>query len=294
MPQTLYAYVPEPKDRANVEASTRTGMIAGLAGLAAVGSLALTTRTYRLTQQGQFADRYTKAIAQLGDDRLDVRLGGIYALERIAVDSKRDHPTVVEVLSAYVRERCAPTQIVRPASRRTAHPPTLHKQVKVGVDVQAALTVLGRLPHRAGVSRGDLSWTNLSNVSLARADLTGALFMGAKLTGASLVRAKLPKAGLVTADLTRADLTLADLTGAYLGAADLTEANLSGANLSRADLPIADLVGAELSLANLTQANLPRANLTRAKDLAQQQLDAALGDEYTKLPAGLQRPVDWC
>jgi hypothetical protein len=127
VPQALYTYVPEPKDRANVEASTRTGMIAGLAGLAALGGLALTSRTYRLTQQGQLADRYTKAIAQLGDDKLDVRLGGIYALERIAVDSKRDHPTVVEVLSAFVRERSAPIQMVRPANRRTAHPLTLRK-----------------------------------------------------------------------------------------------------------------------------------------------------------------------
>ena len=33
VPQALYAYVPEPKDRASVEATTRTGLIAGLAGL---------------------------------------------------------------------------------------------------------------------------------------------------------------------------------------------------------------------------------------------------------------------
>jgi hypothetical protein len=41
------------------------------------------------------SDRYTKAIEQLGSDKLDVRSGGIHALERITVDSKRDHPTVV-------------------------------------------------------------------------------------------------------------------------------------------------------------------------------------------------------
>jgi hypothetical protein len=38
----------------------------------------MATRTYRLTQQGQITDRYTKAIEQLGSDKLDVRLGGIY------------------------------------------------------------------------------------------------------------------------------------------------------------------------------------------------------------------------
>ena len=59
---------------------------------------------YELTEQGQVTDRYTKAIEQLGSDKLDVRVGGIYALERIARDSKTDHPTVMEVLAAFIRE----------------------------------------------------------------------------------------------------------------------------------------------------------------------------------------------
>jgi hypothetical protein len=42
----------------------------------------VTVRTYRLTQQGQITDRYTKAIEQLGAEKLEVRLGGIYALGR--------------------------------------------------------------------------------------------------------------------------------------------------------------------------------------------------------------------
>ncbi len=49
-------------------------------------------------------DRYTKATEQLGSDKLDVRIGGIYALERIARDSARDHPAVMEVLAAFIRE----------------------------------------------------------------------------------------------------------------------------------------------------------------------------------------------
>lgn len=112
VPPLLYEYVPDLNQRAAAEASTRTGLIAGLVGLAALGGLVLTARTYRLTQQGQITDRYTKAIEQLGAEKLEVRLGGIYALERIAVDSKRDHPTIVEVLSAFVRERApyAPTK----------------------------------------------------------------------------------------------------------------------------------------------------------------------------------------
>ena len=111
VPPALYEYVSDPKDRVAAEASTRTGLIAGLAGLAALGSLMITSRTYRLTEQGHITDRYTKAIEQLGSAKLDVRLGGVYALERIAVDSKRDHPTVVEVLSAFVREHSDPAHV---------------------------------------------------------------------------------------------------------------------------------------------------------------------------------------
>jgi hypothetical protein len=61
-------------------------------------------RTHELTEQGQVTDRYTKAIEQRGSEKLDVRIGGIYALERVARDSARDHPTVMEVLTAFIRE----------------------------------------------------------------------------------------------------------------------------------------------------------------------------------------------
>jgi hypothetical protein len=56
-----------------------------------------------------------------GADKLDVRLGGIYALERIAKGSKRDHPTVVEVLSAFVREHAQPPTQPRPGTADDAN-----------------------------------------------------------------------------------------------------------------------------------------------------------------------------
>jgi hypothetical protein len=74
------------------------------AGVVAAGALLFTGRSFLLSREGQVTDRYTKAIEQLGSDKLDVRIGGIYALERIARDSRDDHPQVVEVLTAYVRE----------------------------------------------------------------------------------------------------------------------------------------------------------------------------------------------
>jgi hypothetical protein len=74
------------------------------AGLFALGALVYTARNFSLSREGQVTDRYTKAIEQLGSEKLDVRIGGIYALERVARDSVRDHPTVIEVLTAFLRE----------------------------------------------------------------------------------------------------------------------------------------------------------------------------------------------
>jgi hypothetical protein len=57
-------------------------------------------RTLDATRDGQIADRYTKAVEQLGSTTIDVTIGGIYALERIARDSPRDHPTVMDRVPA--------------------------------------------------------------------------------------------------------------------------------------------------------------------------------------------------
>src|ERR1700733_5599446 len=57
------------------------------AGLFAAAALVFTGRNFTLSREGQVTDRYTKAIEQLGSEQISVRIGGIYALERIARDS---------------------------------------------------------------------------------------------------------------------------------------------------------------------------------------------------------------
>ncbi|HEX3964690.1 MAG TPA: hypothetical protein VHZ03_49920 [Trebonia sp.] len=52
------------------------------AGLVALVALIFTARTFHLSREGRVTGRYTKAVEQLGSDKLDVRIGGIYALDR--------------------------------------------------------------------------------------------------------------------------------------------------------------------------------------------------------------------
>jgi uncharacterized protein YjbI with pentapeptide repeats len=229
------------------------------AGLFAAGALAFTAlnfslsrRTFELTEQGQVTDRFTKAIEQLGSDKLDVRIGGIYALERIARDSAKDHPTVMEVLTAFIREHSRepwpPPDTGNPDQRRLTRP-----------DVQAAVTVVSRRD-----AKRDIQPIGLGGADLAGADLTRANLRGANLRGANLTRADLTRAALDDADLTRANLARANLDGADLANATLFEAHLDGANLTNANLTRTPLFDANLTRADLDDANLTRADLTGA------------------------------
>ncbi len=66
-------------------------------------------------RQRRIIESFSKAIEQLGSDKLEVRLGGIYALVRISQESPRDDWTVVENLTAFVRERPQRTEAERAA-----------------------------------------------------------------------------------------------------------------------------------------------------------------------------------
>jgi len=237
------------------------------AGLVAIGALWFTARNFTLSREGQVTDRYTKAIEQLGSDKLDVRIGAIYALERIARDSPKDHPTVMEVLTAFIREHSREQwprpEDSQPLPERSTRP-----------DVQAAVTVAGRRN-----AKRDILPVNLARANLTGADLTGAHLSDADLTGAQLAHADLIRADLSGAHLARTDLTSADLSGAHLARTDLTSADLGGARLldaelARAHLNAANLTSAQLGGADLTGAYLTSAHLNGA-DLGGADLTAA-------------------
>ncbi|MEO1700749.1 MAG: pentapeptide repeat-containing protein [Pseudomonadota bacterium] len=113
-----------------------------------------------------------EAIAETGDwqvfsqtvSNLEVRIGAIYALERIAQDSLRDHIQIMEILCAYIRENAPASEapeLPKPpewfegeneegndfeeaiGTWKTEHRKAL-EGIKPRADVQTALTVIGR------------------------------------------------------------------------------------------------------------------------------------------------------
>src|ERR1039458_1521742 len=143
----------ERENEARKTLSQIVGGILLLAGLySSMQNLALQTESLVSTREGQITDRFTKAIEQLGATdvtgrpKMEVRLGAIYALERIARDSERDHWPIMEVLMAYVRREPSPSkdaaQIGKQAIGTKAHPIENPDPRPLRADYMAILTVI--------------------------------------------------------------------------------------------------------------------------------------------------------
>jgi hypothetical protein len=245
-----------------LEDNFRKTIVQSLGGAIVLLGLYYSARTFGLSRQGHITDRFTKAIEQLGKldgdhPAIEVRLGGIYALERIAIDSPRDHWTIMEILTAYARQN-APLDPDRPYTQGE----------KPRTDIQAILTVLGRRKARPNREhpgqRLDLSISRFCGAKLTSLNLQNAILDSANLQGADLHSTNLQDANLQDARLQGTNLADANLRGANLFQANLQGAYLLGADLQDADLRIAKLEGAKLEGANLRIAKLQGARVNGA------------------------------
>jgi uncharacterized protein YjbI with pentapeptide repeats len=313
------------KERASSINGVRATLVQGVVGLAALAGIFVAWQQLQtdreqsrgdrqqlrdqlsLTRQGQVAERFTRAVDQLGSDKLEQRLGGIYGLERIAKESDNSDTRLVtfEVLTAYVhqhspRDPKTPTRL--PGGADTPTPPP---------DVQAAVAVLGRrtalatdppLDLRnvdlrgarlsgaklqgtyfggAQLQNADFSLAQLRVANFDEAQLQGTSFDGAELQNATFSRAQLQKAHFFGAKLQGTDFFGAQLqgtgfAGAQLEAARFGSARLQNAIFSRAQMQRTDFTGAQLQKADFTGAQLQWANFSRAHLEAANFLNAQL------------------
>lgn len=174
----------------------------------------------------------------------------------------------------------------------------------------------------AFIAKGDLMFAHLEGAKLNHAHLEGADLRWAHLDGANLMGAHLQGAVLRLTPLKEinmevAELDKADLSDAHLEKADLMGARLQGANLEQAHLDGAFLGDSKLEGARLRKADIrgallssaafgtystecgPRltdirfANLSGVIGLEQSQLENAMGNHETILPAGYTYPAHW-
>jgi hypothetical protein len=250
--------------RLKAENDVRTTLVQVAAGgVLAVGGY-FTYRQLRTTREGQITDRYTRAVDQLGHNGVDVRLGGVFALERIARDSPVDRRTIGEILTAVVRSRVTRGEVAPPPGEPERNEFFgRHRLLQERApDVQACVTVLGRGRFSSSPAPLDLRRTDLRLAILSDAYLEGVVLAGAQLDRSTLRRAHLEGANLAWADLVEVHAEGIHLEAASLPFADLTAAILEGARLAGADLGRAILDGTNLAGADLDGANLQGAQST--------------------------------
>jgi len=258
-------------------------------------------------KQRRIIESFSKATEQLGSDKLEVRLGGIYTMERISRESSPDYWPVMETLTAFVRHRARWKMADKAAPENL--PSESPGDKTMPTDIDAVLSVICRREQvnyqrevamgwtldlrRADLEGASLKDAHLENANLYRAHLERAFLREAYLTLAFLGEAHLEEAILVQVHLEMAHLKDAHLTRAALEFACLQGANLEGANLEGALLTNANLEGAKLQGALLMDAHLEGANLAYASGLEEGRLSAAHGDAMTILPKDVARPSHW-
>jgi len=288
--------------------------IIGAIGLA--GGLWFSWRNSATTREVWITDRLGRAVQQLTSKKLAVRLGGIYALGRIAADSRRDHPSIVEILSSYIHER---TRWNRPEGHQSrfdvvnrreswVDPEATERQFKwAKPDIQAALVMLAQRRVAfdverirlggcnlagAGVPSGDLSrasldGSNFEHSGLARVRLVGVSAYDTVFDDAALSEADFQDATLVKARFRGADLRRANLRGANLTAADFIDANLSEAVLDGADVDSAIFSGAQLK-----GTSMKGTRAAKAHGLSSGKMRQVIIDANTTLPEGVETGDD--
>lgn len=260
-------------------------------------------RQVEAAQQGLLNERYQRGAEMLGSNVLAVRVGGIYALQRLANEHPKEyHIQIMRLLCAFVRnptvEGYSEIGLTdhktgettesdddghgRPRQDVEAAMEAIATRSKIGIDLERDDDF--RLDLR-NADIGALRLLRLRNVDLSGAQLTDANLSGIWLSQGTDLSSIKEGYGV--------NLSKARLNGVNFRSSNLWEANLSDSLLVRAELQIADLRYTDLSRATLANADLSGSFLRNsilsgtkfsiaehppARGLTQEELDKARAD----------------
>jgi len=263
-------------------------------------------RNVEIAQQGQITERFSRAIEQLGSERLAIRLGGIYSLERIAKESKKDFIPIMEVFSAYLRKN-SPIWKSKPKEKAN----------EVAIDINAIITAIGRRstefhPENFKIDLNDvwingllLDDMNFSNISFINSDLSRSVLNDVILKNADLVNTNMEKFTSVGGDFRESflfevnmrdsHLDHSNLQGVLLDTCILKDIDFCQANLNDVDFGHANISGCDFRDANLIGIKLTNYNQFKdVKTLYNAKIDNKLQSFVQKnYPYLLEKPKNY-
>ena len=210
-------------------------------------------------QRNLLNERYQKGVEMLGNQELSVRLGGIYALGRLAENEPSAyHIQIMSVLSGYVRDWHTADGRAGMRSEDTSGA----EKSDLPEDVGTVLEVIGRRSDKQREIEEEREYVivlmeaNLRSWMCDRPD---------RVSFQDFSRVRFDRANLSATFVARA-------TFAH---SNFLRSNLSNANFSGADLSDASLVGANLTNALFKGAKLSGTDLSEVESLTQEQLNSA-------------------
>lgn len=199
-----------------------------------------------IAEQIQITDRFARAIEQLNNEHIYMRIGAVHALERIGHDSEDDVLAVLRLLASFVRGQS-------PAKNKSVHfelPP----DAKEGLDVIVRLTSHYKEFLKDDSFRLDLSASNLASFPVANQGyFCGFDFRGSTIMYQVFPQANFGKASFSDANLTNTRFWKCNFVRAWFGGAILDSAWFYDADMSKATLLGATCNNTDFSTAkNLT------------------------------------------
>ena len=267
----------------NSTTTRNVGLVIG--GVIAIGLAAWRSKVAQnqaeTARQDLLNERYQKDAEMLGDETLPVRLGGIYALQRLALEHPKEyHVQIMRLMCAFVRdpkeERLEDIGRLGDATEADQE----KRQVSLRQDVQDAMEAICtrsataitieqdadfRLDLRGAKLRGlDLKSPEIANLSGAW--LTGVDLSGVWLNGADLSNAVCWEGGIFSnTRFHDADLSGMKCVDSMMRGAKFNSSNQGTTNMRNADFTNSDLSHATFWQACMTDVNLLGVDLSRAE-----------------------------
>ncbi|WP_417269633.1 pentapeptide repeat-containing protein [Celeribacter sp.] len=301
--------------------------------------LKLTDTQTKTAEQNHFNDILSKAIANLGAEKvvkreddveksvpaLEVRNGGILALERLARENLSFHIEVMEILTAYIRHNIQAYVEYKSAQKKPIRPRD---------DIITALNVISRRSPAQRQTEKDADYIlQLNDTTFAGMILSGYDFSGINFERTNFSKARLDGLDLSAANLEYCKFSNASLVRVWWQDAVFNDTQFGNVYLLRMRVPVERLqnvYGQTLKFAQMTNCQIALPNkttwpldamhfrycdfvknsFTKYSDdyfskcifdncdlsktgIRQAQLDAALGTRKCKIPDDLSFPEQW-
>jgi uncharacterized protein YjbI with pentapeptide repeats len=237
------------------ENETRKTVIQILGGIAFFSTFYFSYKTYILSNEQQITNRFTETIRLLSDSNRDIRIGALYALERLCKDSEKDKISILQIINAYIRNRAPQSSkdilhrfvdsSLNKASSDDYSCSFYHPSNEVYVfqvdttkqelDIQVAIAILGTnnsgqvplnftglnlqgIDFRAlDLSNSDFSYCDLTSDDFGKATIDSCKFNNVVANETNFAVTKMRKSSFENSLLQEANFYQADLSNSYIG-----------------------------------------------------------------------------